>query len=202
VLKFYQMAHATTRIMKKHGIWHIATGGTLLGAVRNQGIIPHDDDVDFSIFRNPGESIMDTAGFKADVVANGMYLHKVHQDFWKLKAKENPDRAVDIFGLVVLDSDTGVAEVKYDDNMWPRQSLPIKVMYGGALRMWKFGEIEVQGPQEDVAISHFNQAYGPDWNKTISCKGTNHVCVGVQDAEWDLHGRAMPTGPIEEPRWC
>lgn len=45
----YQMIHDTQKILEARGVRCVASGGTLLGAVRNGGIIPWDDDADFSI---------------------------------------------------------------------------------------------------------------------------------------------------------
>ena len=38
-----------TRVAKEHRIGWFAVAGTLLGAVRNQGIIPFDDDIDLGV---------------------------------------------------------------------------------------------------------------------------------------------------------
>ena len=44
------LAQQLWRICKKHNIKYYAIGGTLLGAVRHEGFIPWDDDMDFGMF--------------------------------------------------------------------------------------------------------------------------------------------------------
>ena len=40
------------RVCRKHGIKYVASGGTMLGAVRHHGFIPWDDDMDLMIMRD------------------------------------------------------------------------------------------------------------------------------------------------------
>merc|ERR1719262_1153764 len=48
-LALYRLGHVVGALLDRHQIKWWATGGTLLGLVRNKGFIPHDDDIDFNL---------------------------------------------------------------------------------------------------------------------------------------------------------
>ena len=49
------------RVCRKHNIVYIASGGTMLGAVRHRGYIPWDDDMDLMMMRDQYEKLCEVA---------------------------------------------------------------------------------------------------------------------------------------------
>jgi len=55
--RFYDLLTKVDTLFKKHGITYWATCGTLLGAIRHQGMIPWDDDIDLAIFESSVDAL-------------------------------------------------------------------------------------------------------------------------------------------------
>eukprot|EP00928_Gymnodinium_smaydae_P091604 TRINITY_DN75330_c0_g1_i1.p1 TRINITY_DN75330_c0_g1~~TRINITY_DN75330_c0_g1_i1.p1 ORF type:complete len:496 (-),score=67.56 TRINITY_DN75330_c0_g1_i1:1-1488(-) len=194
VLRFYQLAHLVGELFKRHEIWHVAAGGTLLGAVRNKGIIPHDDDVDFSIMRSPGSSTLLSDSFQNDMERNGLFLAGVHQDFWKIKDRSEPDVFVDVFAMVQQGS-----WLTYDNNMWPGTLWPASILDAGGLTEWQFGSGIVLAPPRSITVAFLDRQFGKGWSDEISCANAYHSCDEIADVEHNLRGRAMPDSPLHDP---
>ncbi|CAF3412569.1 unnamed protein product [Rotaria socialis] len=55
--KLYDIVEVTGGLFDKHGIRYMIEGGTLLGAIRNGGLIKHDNDADFDVLQDDLDKI-------------------------------------------------------------------------------------------------------------------------------------------------
>ncbi|WP_242602093.1 LicD family protein [Legionella yabuuchiae] len=76
-LKMITMLQAIDSICGKHGFDYWLEGGTLLGAIRHQGFIPWDDDLDISMPRESYEAFLNIA---PQELPNHMWLQTAQSD--------------------------------------------------------------------------------------------------------------------------
>jgi len=65
-------------IFERFGVQYWMIGGTLLGAVRDGGIIPWDDDADLGVLECEWTDTLQSAQFRDALEANGMRLLRLH----------------------------------------------------------------------------------------------------------------------------
>lgn len=77
-----EMLTEIDRICKKHSISYLLFAGTMLGAVRHQGFIPWDDDLDVIMRRPDYERFLKLAPSELD--SEAFYLQKEFSEHWPM----------------------------------------------------------------------------------------------------------------------
>jgi len=207
-LNKYQLVHNARILLERHKLWHIASGGTLLGAVRNKGIIPHDNDLDFNFLFGHFNV---TKAFLADLEKNGMGLN-IH-DFSDKKFKTKSWRKGSFFGARERGEmdDPGVRfyrihflnwgkygrrpgavdmfglvkhgdKITYPKNFHParlKTEWPASIAEEGGLVQWPFGSTTVPAPPREITEAFLDNEYpGEDWRNDASCGDPTHYKQG------------------------
>ncbi|MCC8369687.1 MAG: LicD family protein [Rickettsia endosymbiont of Oxypoda opaca] len=161
-LNLYQLMKDTHEILTKHNIPYWIEGGTLLGAVRHQGIIPFDDDLDIGVMHD-----------------NEIKLQKILPEFIKLGYHIKHERIYGICQKVCLDIFIFHQENSkfIYTNIEARNKFPKDFFYDNELfplKKYQFGSIEVYGPQNPQR--NLNRQY-PEWDKyaVIQQPHNNHL---------------------------
>ncbi|OAD21065.1 LicD-like protein, partial [Candidatus Thiomargarita nelsonii] len=84
----------TEDLLTKHGIFHWLDYGSLLGALRNQEIIPWDTDVDFGFLKADMEKVL---ALKSKVSKAGYYFDESEPDIFRICYSKNNRQHVDLF---------------------------------------------------------------------------------------------------------
>lgn len=146
-------------ICSDNNILYWADSGTLLGAIRNKGIIPHDDDIDICIFQEDFDKLLEIlkTNPKYEIIHDG-FIHKFkRRDIKKAKVW------IDLF--IVSRDNKGI--IIYD-NMIHRQKWP-KFYYRDSetfpLKRVPFEDYYISVPSDP--IPYFERGYGKDWKIPI-----------------------------------
>jgi len=204
-LELYRIGNIVGILLDRYQVAWWATGGTLLGAVRNKGIIPHDNDLDYNILNDQAE-ILSSPSFIKDLKKNGLRKRIVERGFWQIKpvGKMSDIIHLDIFAM---HRHLCSNQLCYPKHKWPKDTFPASLCPDDqpperrcpALVRWPFGDSgSIWGPPEEMAQSYLNQVYGPDWH-TPKCENTNHPCGLIQNMTHDATGRAEPSQNLIEP---
>lgn len=173
----YQMMYDFHQIMLNNGLKYWVDGGTLLGAVRHEGIIPWDDDLDVGILTrdiskfNRLQPFFNRCGYDICKVWFGFKLFK------KKRKKVKVDGEEQCYSFPFLDVITfrkfpdgkyrpsrKEAREEWSKEVWTENELFPPIEYN-------FGTFTVLGPR--AVTRYLDRYYGKDW-RTIAYRMYNH----------------------------
>ena len=167
LLKFKELA-------KELRIDYFAIGGTLIGTVRNGGLLPLDDDIDIGIFKKDYE--------KLNNYRNGEYYIKKIGFGFKLK-KNDSDMFIDIMVFELSDNKYKIINDSFPSEYFNKDEIiPLKKMM--------YSNIQIYVPNKYV--EYLNRVF-PDWDKTVkvgcghhgSCVYKKHNIPSEFDIDYD-----------------
>jgi phosphorylcholine metabolism protein LicD/GR25 family glycosyltransferase involved in LPS biosynthesis len=160
----YQMMFDIHQILVNNGIKYWVDGGTLLGAVRHQGIIPWDDDLDIGLLSKDYRKLKE---IEKDFNKCGYRLVK-HWLGYKICYKNRKNIPDFDYSFPFMDivsykkeGEKIIPSLKTVRESWPNGYFEVKDTF--PLVEYEFGDINVLGPKNSKP--YLNRMYGKDWKK-------------------------------------
>lgn len=139
-LKIFDLLRLADDILRRNDIEYISEGGTLLGIVRHNGLIPWDDDADIFIMEKDYNKLL---YLKDDFSQRNLVLKPVSFGF-KIFSNENEYPFIDIF---VRDK-VGDKIVMSRTKSWKNSFFLDKEIY--PIKRYKFGDLYLNGPKNPI----------------------------------------------------
>lgn len=174
ILSLYQIMKDVHDTFKELRLEYWVDGGTLLGVIRNGGIIPWDDDIDLDIhsinqqkFEQCAIPVLKNLGYN---ISNKNGQFKITANHNSIKLEENELLpACDIF----------IASEKNGELLLKGWKSAIKVKHWKPLKQYKFGPIMVWGNADPVL--YLIDLYGANWQQ-LGVRGSDHRTIDSKDS--------------------
>lgn len=144
-----------TQYLNKNNIDYFAIGGTLIGTVRNGGLMPNDDDIDIGILKTDNV-IKVFNNYKNNNYYFEEYIDDKYSFGYKFKSKNN-DRFIDIMLFELKDN-----AYRIINNCFENEYFYVDEIY--PLIKSKYSDLDINIP--NGYIKHLDRVFG-DWETTI-----------------------------------
>ena len=153
IKKLYQILYDIHILLTNFGIKYFVNGDTLLGCIRNKGILPWDKDIDIGILNKDLKNFLSlknqfkNCGYDMEKVYFGykLWYDDLHLDIYIYRK---------VGDIIELAYKKGRDKKPYYE-LYQDELLPLK--------LYKFGSFEVYGPKNPE--EYFERIYGNDWNE-------------------------------------
>lgn len=165
-------------VLEKHKIKYWAIGGTLLGIIRNNEMIPWDDDMDLGMLKTDFLKLKYDKHVHKDLNEIGLYVGNVRDKYrlFKIKKKnEHDDYSVnnifiDIFCMELID-DYYVFLNEHERELWPNSKFKYNELF--PLKTSYINNISIKIPNN--SLEYINTHFGEDWK--IPKRTHNHISI-------------------------
>jgi lipopolysaccharide cholinephosphotransferase len=192
ILNLYQLTKDFHDIATKHKLRYWIEGGTLLGAVRNKGIIRFDDDVDVDIMHE------DEIQFQKLIPEFEKLGYTIKHGYIYTMCTAGKAPCIDIFVCHPKNGATSYSNLSIT-SAFPNSFFYLSELF--PLKKYKFGDIELYGPNN--ATPYLDRLY-PEWDKyaVIHQKhNDSFYLLGIHKVKFALTPEilkpAEPTGPLK-----
>lgn len=203
VNRIYDLLQQVTCELDRNSINYIITAGTLLGSVRQDGMIPYDDDADITILMEDHENPIEIKQKVLDSLKvlskNNINSYEHHVGNILIAHFNNTPSCVDIFFLKRTN------EIAENGQMIHRYLAPFDTKYPNEyyfyneifpIKEYKFGPIILKGPNNPY---DFLERTYPNWRDTAS--KWNHFRQIPQNANQSTFEPVLPDPNNEEFPW-
>jgi hypothetical protein len=198
----YHMMNDVHRLFVHFKLPYWIDGGSILGAIRNKGIIPWDDDLDIGILKKDEKrflrlrSVLGRAGYSITPVWFGYKIFYSDRPF--IDGFDYSFPFMDVFIFDLIDGEYKLAQDEARE-MWPKESWPKDDLF--PLKPYRLGEIIAMGPAKH--LDYLNKMYGNDWNEIAYRQWDHEAEESVKRIRVtltpEMRGPAQPTAVVQNP---
>jgi hypothetical protein len=147
-------------VFRRNKITYWPMGGTMLGAIRHQGMIPWDDDIDIGIWKK--DLPRAEQAIRAELAGQARWWEGTRCH--KVMPAGRLDTVIDVFPMEQMPTAAGPV-IAFSNpaarEYWPREYFTLKEFGAGGKRL-PFGALTLYGP--DKPCSYLSRAY-PNWER-------------------------------------